>query len=283
MADLHLITLPIGNIRDLTPRAFEVLGAQREFYAEDTRAFKTLLGHLELPVVEYRIRSFHDQSQEQASRLIRVLDEGRDLFYVSEAGSPVISDPAYPIICQVLKKGHGIKTYPGVSAPIAALELSGLPPHPFTFYGFLPREEKKKEELFLGLKEKHTHIFFEGTARVGKTLELLERVLPEISVSLCRELTKKFEQVERFKAKEWSSKRDRVPLKGEFVLLLYSREGLSSFRRERVYSAEKAYHLAKEYVDRPTPKGLAKLLGALLDQDVNRLYLQLGKKHKKNS
>ena len=119
------------------------------------------------------------------------LDGGKDLFYASSAGSPIISDPAYPLVREALKRGHEIASCSGVSAPIAALEVSGLPPVPFTFHAFLPRTEIKKKKLFSSLSARHTHIFFEGQARVDKSLKILASVLPDSQVVLCRELSKK--------------------------------------------------------------------------------------------
>ena len=142
MAKLTLVGLPIGNAQDITKRAYSILENQKSFLVEDTRNFKSLLSHYGLDLTQYRLESFHDHNKENISKLMAKMDRGEDLFLCSDAGSPVLSDPAFPLVRAALDKGHEIETIPGVSSPIVALELSGLPPHPFKFWGILPRKDQ---------------------------------------------------------------------------------------------------------------------------------------------
>jgi len=154
-----LLNTPIGNLGDLTPRVLEALKTGRVFAVEDTRVFKELLNHLEITLEGKNIFSFHDQSNPKEIERLLELATQQDLYLVSDAGSPIISDPAYPIVSNARKAAIEIDSYSGVSSPIMALELSGLPPMPFTFHGFLPRDKGPKENIFLTLN-RGTHIFF---------------------------------------------------------------------------------------------------------------------------
>ena len=254
---------------DITLRALEQIKAQKAFFVEDTRSFKSLLNHFNLSVKEYILQSFHDHSSEAKSdKIIDLLNEGQDIFYASEAGSPIVSDPAFPLICKALYYGHNIKNYPGVTAPIAALEVSGLPPHPFSFWGFLPRKKGKKRDFLFSLKSHCTHIFFESLSRIENTVELIKEHFPQAQVSVCRELTKKFEQIIRFKALDWPKVKDMISMKGEFVLLIYFEQDFID--EEKLL---KGYHkMALDYMDRPSLKKLAKLLGQILAKDTNEIY-----------
>ena len=272
MAKLTLITLPIGNLDDLTLRVGQCLRDNRQFLAEDTRVFRSLLRHLKLDEKAYQIQSFHDHEQEKTSKLIEKMNGGENLFLVSDAGSPIISDPGFPLVKAAIENGHEVETLPGASAPITALELSGLPPSPFSFYGFLPREDGKKRKVFEGLKGRHTHIFFEGTSRMIQTLNLLEKEFGDFQLAVGRELTKLHQSIYRFKASDWSKYRDEMVEKGEFVLLIYNP------KEANVSNNGELKKMAESYLNKGTPKSLAKLLAHILDGEVNEIYGKLPKK-----
>ena len=145
MSGLTLVTLPIGNINDITLRALEALKSGEIFYAEDTRVFKDLLRNLGIEYQHKFIDSFHDQSIGKIEQILKKIEEGNQVYLVSDAGSPAISDPAYPLIKELVQKNISISTLPGVTSVVTALELSGLPPHPFHFWGFIGRKLCKKQ------------------------------------------------------------------------------------------------------------------------------------------
>ena len=143
MAGLTLITVPIGNLEDITFRAKQKLVECTTIVAEDTRVLKELLSRLEVDYSEKRIWAFHDHSEDTSLQgMLKAMQEG-ELAYVSDAGSPVISDPALPLVKIALENDLAVDALPGVNAPIAALELSGLPATPFHFHGFLGRDKGK--------------------------------------------------------------------------------------------------------------------------------------------
>jgi 16S rRNA (cytidine1402-2'-O)-methyltransferase len=263
-----LLNTPIGNLGDLTPRVLEALTKGEVFAVEDTRVFRELLNHVGISVSGKRIFSLHDQSeQSQVGKLLEFLNAG-DLYVASEAGSPIVSDPAYPLVLAAYEKGIEVESYSGVSSPIMALELSGLPPIPFQFHGFLPRESGKRAKSF-NETGYGTHIFFEAPTRIEETLDELSVLHPEFQVALVRELSKKFQQVVRFKAGEWQEKKKEVTFKGEFVLMFHRQEGVSQMGGE-------VRTLALELLaNQGGPKNLAKLLGAILDRSTKDIYSEL--------
>ena len=209
MGKIILLNTPIGNLGDLTPRVLNALKEGHQFAAEDTRVFKDLLNHLGISLEGKRVFSLHDQSEGSVIEKLLDMAEREDLYVTSDAGSPIISDPGYPLIVGAYKRGLKIESYSGVSSPIMALELSGLPPIPFHFHGFLPREDAKKTKIFNELTI-GTHIYFEAPTRIEDTLDLLSEVLPQVEVAVVRELSKKFEQVLRFKADTWKTMKSEM-------------------------------------------------------------------------
>jgi 16S rRNA (cytidine1402-2'-O)-methyltransferase len=269
-----LLNTPIGNLGDITPRVSEALKNGTTFAVEDTRVFKDLLNHLGVSVSGKRIFSLHDQSESsQVSKLLE-LCHGDDLYVASEAGSPIISDPAYPLIVAAYEKGIKVESYSGVSSPVMALELSGLPPIPFQFHGFLPRETGKREKIFAEVGY-GTHIFFEAPTRVEDTLDELSKVRPDADIAVVRELSKKFEQVLKFKGQEWKEVKKDLTFKGEFVVLFHNKETSGGSNSEL---KELAGDILKTGA---TPKSLAKLLGLILDRPTKEIYSELND-HKKS-
>ncbi len=273
MGKIILLNTPIGNLGDITPRVLEALTKGETFAVEDTRVFKELLNHLGISLNGKRVYSLHDQSENsQVGKLLELVGGG-DLYVASEAGSPIVSDPAYPLVVAAYEKGIEVESFSGVSSPIMALELSGLPPIPFQFHGFLPRESGKRAKSFNDTGY-GTHIFFEAPTRIEDTLDELSVLHPEFHVALVRELSKKFQQVVRFKAHEWSEIKKQVMFKGEFVLMFHRQDVASQLNSEvRV--------LAQEYLaNEAGPKNLAKLLGIILDRPTKEIYAELNRQKK---
>ena len=268
MGKIILLNTPIGNLGDLTPRVQEALTNGMTFAVEDTRVFKDLLSHLGISLQGKRIMSLHDQSGEgEVDRLVS-LAENQDLFVASEAGSAIISDPAYPLVSAAVKKGIKIESYSGVSSPIMALELSALPPLPFQFHGFLPRESGKRVQIFENVGY-GTHIFFEAPTRIEDTLGELAKTLPQVNVCVVRELSKKFEQVLRFQAGDWERVRSELTIKGEFIFLFHKADAEQK-------SGTNLRRLSEDLIrEGATPKALAKLLGEILDRPTKEIYAEL--------
>jgi len=263
-----LLNTPIGNLGDITPRVSEALKAGEQFAVEDTRVFKELLNHLGISLNNKRVFSLHDQSEKtQVSKLLELTRSG-DLYVASEAGSPIISDPAYPLVVEAYEQGIEVDSYSGISSPVMALELSGLPPIPFHFHGFLPRESGKRTKIFQDAPY-GTNIYFEAPTRIAETMKDLMEADPEAQVCLVRELTKKFQECLRFRSKDWPEIHDKLTIKGEFILLFYQES-------ESKQSFGPLKELASEYLSQKgSSKTLAKILGHILDRPTKEIYSEL--------
>lgn len=264
---LTLVTTPIGNKSDITDRAKEKLQESRVILSEDTREIRKLLEILNIDASEKQIYSFNDHDQENVSKILSKLNVDEVLF-VSDAGSPIVSDPAFPLVKYFIDNNLELDTMPGVSAPIAALELSGLAPHPFTFHGFLGRKESEIAQKFNYCQSLGgTHLFFEAPTRIIESLSILAKCSPEASVSVCREITKLYQSVYRFKAQEYKSQ--AITEKGEFVLVV-------NFGEKKLVNDGQFEKLAQAYMDKKTPKNLSKLLAQILNKSVDEIYQELG-------
>ena len=261
MAKLVLVGLPIGNKEDLTARAMDALKVGKYFLAEDTRSFGLFLKLLGIPTDNKTLISYHDfSSNKKFTQVEKLLDSGEDVYLVSEAGSPIISDPAFPLVRHLTQNGYEVDSLPGVTSPILALELSGLPPHPFSFHGFFPREKRDK---FLSQLNSGTHIFFESPHRILEALEILSSAFPEGDFCVCRELTKKFQSTYRFRGEDF--KKDDIRAQGEFVIVCH-------LKGTKSLDESKLKKLAKDYLDKGGKKALAKVLAEILDEDVKKIY-----------
>lgn len=190
---LYLVATPIGNLKDITFRALEILKEVDKIYAEDTRTSKTLLSYYN---IETKLESYHEFNQElKEDKIITEIENGMHIALISDAGLPVISDPGYKIASALIKKGLRVSTIPGPSAGISALIKSGIAPMPYLFYGFLDAKEAKKKEELNELKyEKSTLVFYEAPHRINKTLEAMLEVLGNRFISIEREITKLHEE-----------------------------------------------------------------------------------------
>lgn len=274
MGKIILLNTPIGNLGDITPRVLEALNKGEIFAVEDTRSFKDLLNHLGISLQGKRIYSMHDQSEDSQVKKLVELAQSSDLYVASEAGSPIVSDPGYPLILAAYEAGLKVESYSGVSSPIMALELSGLPPIPFQFHGFLPRESGKREKIFADVGY-GTHIFFEAPTRIEETLNELSKFQPDLPVCIVRELSKKFEQVVRFKSGDWFEVKKDVNFKGEFVLLFHKAQVVSGS------SNLELKNLAQEILaNGGSPKNLAKIISLILDRPTKDIYSELNRQKK---
>jgi len=193
---LYLVPVPIGHPDDLTIRARQVLSAVAVVAAEDTRHFATLARHHEIGT---RAVSYHDHNEESRSReLIERLRSGEDVALVSDAGTPLVSDPGYRLVRAAIDAGIAVTSLPGASAVTTALAASGLPPHPFRFIGFLPRGAAGRRATFEALRvEAATIVAFEAPHRLLVALRDAAAALGDRRVCLARSLTKPHERYQR--------------------------------------------------------------------------------------
>jgi 16S rRNA (cytidine1402-2'-O)-methyltransferase len=215
---LYVVATPIGNLGDITLRAVEVLGSVDLVASEDTRKTGRLLRHLGL---SKRQVSFHEHNEEQADlRIVTDLERGGKVALVTSAGTPSISDPGYTLVRRVIDAGLPCTVVPGPSAVVAALVLSGLPVHAFTFRGFPPRKPgPRRRFLAVDVASPHTLVFYESPHRLRAFLDDAIEVLGDRPAALANDLTKLHERVERGTL---SALRDGLEerLRGEFTLVV---------------------------------------------------------------
>jgi 16S rRNA (cytidine1402-2'-O)-methyltransferase len=216
---LYIVSTPIGHLKDITLRAVETLQAVDLIAAEDTRHTGIFLKHygIKKPLTSY----FDHNEKGKAVHLLGLLREGKNIALVSDAGTPGICDPGYRLIKLVRDQGIPMTVIPGVTAFTTALTLSGLPSDRFAFEGFVPVKPGARQKKFESIKgEERTVIFYESPRRLLRTLKDIETILGNPRVSIARELTKAFEEIQRASASEWAEMISRRPLKGECVLLI---------------------------------------------------------------
>lgn len=268
MSGLYLITLPIGNSEDITLKAQRWLNEIDTFYAEDTRVFKDLLKDLNIDYSSKAIDSFHDHSENKIERIIKKLESGDKIGLVSDAGSPVISDPAYPLIREVIKSNIPLFNASGITSVVCALELSGLPANPFHFWGFIGRSESDRKNLFNQfLSTNGTHIFFESPHRIYETIKSFFDTFPEEELVVARELTKKFQEIKKLNINHLKNLNERILDKGEFVLLCHLKTVTTAKLDNKLIEE------INDYLENGgNTKKLAKIFGKILNEESRVIY-----------
>jgi 16S rRNA (cytidine1402-2'-O)-methyltransferase len=222
-AGLYFVATPIGSARDITLRALDVLASADVLVAEDTRTARKLMEIHGVPLGARRVLAFHDHSGEGViAKLVAMMRDGQSVAYVSEAGTPLVADPGYELGVAAIKDGIAVHTAPGASAVLAALTVSGLATDRFAFVGFLPNSRTQRQSEIAALRNVgFTLVFYESPKRIHEMLDDLVQVLGgEREGAICRELTKKFEEVQRGTlANLVDGLKDRR-LKGELVVLV---------------------------------------------------------------
>lgn len=219
---LFIVSTPIGNMQDITFRAIEVIKNADYIISEDTRETQKLLNYFQISKNQI---SYRDENHYKVlPKILDLLSSGCSLALVTDRGTPLISDPGFKLVKEVIKNGYNVDSIPGPSSVITALTLSGLPTDRFIFLGFLPKSEKQRKDTF----EKYgnldsTLIFFESPNRISKFLEEAKSVLGNRNVCVAKELTKVNQEVYRFNLQDLESQ--KIDLRGEFVVLI-SKEGL---------------------------------------------------------
>lgn len=219
MGTLYIVATPIGNLEDVTLRSLRVLREVDWILAEDTRRTRILLDHFEIPS---RATSLHEHNE--AARIpgiLAALAEGRSVALVSDAGTPLVSDPGARLVAAATDAGHRVEPVPGASALLAAWTVSGTGGGPVLFLGFLPRKAGARRACLEAQRGRpESFVLYESPRRVAATLRDVHAVLGDRSACLARELTKKHEEVLRGPVAELAAQLDGVPLKGECTIVI---------------------------------------------------------------
>lgn len=218
---LYIVATPIGNLGDISQRAKEILNTADVIAAEDTRVTKKLFSLLGLSL-QKKFIVYEDHSEnERYQDIINLINQGQMVALVSDAGSPLISDPGYKLVRECRKQNIKISVIPGACAVVCALQLSGLPTNRFMFAGFVPNKEKARLDLFSELNNINTTLVLYDTAnKIDKTLSAIEKIMPNREIAIVREITKMYEECISGTASELIKKINNTPLKGELVLVI---------------------------------------------------------------
>ena len=217
-AGLYIVATPIGNLGDITPRALATLRGVAAVACEDTRVTGKLLSHLG---IKQRLIRYDDHADERARDRVLDLAETEPVALVSDAGTPLISDPGYRLVRAARERGIAVTSLPGASAAIVALTLAGLPTDRFLFAGFLPSKDKGRRAVLQELGTvRATLVFYETGPRLTASLETIAEMLPGREVAVARELTKLYEECRTGAPGELAAHYAAHPPKGEIVLLV---------------------------------------------------------------
>jgi 16S rRNA (cytidine1402-2'-O)-methyltransferase len=223
---LYIVATPIGNIEDITIRALRILKEVDIIASEDTRETMNLLKYYQ---INNKLISYHKWNEmEKSKEILNFLLEGKKIALVCDRGTPGISDSAYIIVKKAQQANIPVVAIPGASSLTSAISVSGFPINEFTFFGFIPRKDGKKKKFFETVgKYKQYIIFFESVHRIKKTLQIISEIFPEREICICRELTKKFEEVISLKTQQSIQYYNNKKLKGEFVIILEGNKNVS--------------------------------------------------------
>ena len=215
---LNFISTPIGNLNDISLRAIEVIRNSDYLYSEDTRNFKKILNHINCKKTS---KSFHEHNEEKLiGEILNLIRKNKYVSIVTDAGTPGISDPAYRLIRAAIDVNCLVQSVPGPSAFIAALVCSGLPTDRFIFEGFLPQKKGRKGKLEKIRNIDATVIYYESPNRVQKTLNDILKYIGDRPAVICREISKKYEEIFRGTVSELLLQFNSKKTKGEFVIMI---------------------------------------------------------------
>ena len=269
---LNLISTPIGNLNDISLRAIEALKNADYIFAEDTRNAKKLLNFIDC---RSKCSSFHEHNENRVTAtIIQKLKKNPELeiVIISDAGSPAISDPGYYLIQECINNKIDFSHIPGPSSVINAVILSGLPTSSFTFLGFVPKKKNQKIDFLRSLnKFTETIILFESGKRIPETIKYLcDEHSENKKISLCREMTKLHETIERGTISSILKKinDDKLILKGEFVIVLEASD-------DKYLNAKLDKKIQKAFIKNMAPKDAAKLISMITGENKRDVYKQL--------
>ena len=261
---LYVVATPIGNLEDISYRAVRILSEVDLVAAEDTRHSALLLSHYS---IKSPMQALHEHNEEQVTgRILERISSGQAIALISDAGTPLISDPGYRLVRAAREAGLPVYSVPGPSAVTAALSIAGLPPDHFAFEGFLPsKTAARKKTLEQLCRETRTLVFFESSHRIEAAINNMAEIFgPQRLAAVCRELTKKFETVLRAPLADLGEKlaSDKNQTRGEFVIVV---SGYEASADESMADAQMMASALLEYL----PASQAVRVAAKLD-DVSR-------------
>ena len=269
-ATLFLVATPIGNLEEMSVRAINTLKEVDCIAAEDTRNTIKLLNHFE---IKTKLMSHNEHNWKQSiPKILELLKDGKNIALVSDAGYPAISDPGYELVQAAIQEGYGVVPISGPNACLNALVVSGIAPQPFTFYGFLDHQDKTKKKELQALKNhQETLVFYESPYRIEKTLSIMLEIFGDRSIALCRELTKRHEEIIRGTISEI------IPLcetlKGEMVLVVEGAKEIEKQDEDVDIIAEIEKRLSQGASPKDAIKDVAKTF-QLKKNEVYDLYLK---------
>ncbi len=269
---LFLVATPIGNMNEITYRAIDTLKNVSYIAAEDTRNTIKILNHFD---IHTKLISHHEHNiVTSIPKIIDLLKDGHDIALVSDAGYPAISDPGYELVLKTIDEGFNVVPISGCNACLDALVVSGIAPQPFLFYGFLDHADKNKRKELKSLKNyKETIVFYESPHRIKKTLLLMLEIFGNRKIALCRELTKKHEEINRGSIEEILEVVD--DMKGEMVIVV---EGNKSVIKEPIFEQTIEEHV-NEYIDKGmTTKDAIKKVAKIRNVSKNIIYNEYHRK-----
>ncbi|MFV0330214.1 MAG: 16S rRNA (cytidine(1402)-2'-O)-methyltransferase [Dysgonomonas sp.] len=231
MGKLYIIPTPVGNLEDITFRAIRLLKEVSLILAEDTRTTGILLKHFD---IQNKMQSYHKFNEHKAvAHIVDRINAGEDMALVSDAGTPGISDPGFLVVRECVSAGIQVECLPGATAFVPALVASGIPCDRFCFEGFLPQKKGRMTRLKILADENKTIVFYESPHRVLKTLtQLAEYMGEDRYAATCREISKKYEEIQRGSLKELILHYTMNEPRGEFVIVLSGKEERSKEREQ---------------------------------------------------
>lgn len=270
---LYLVPTPIGNLKDITLRALETLEEADFIAAEDTRQTLKLLNHFNIkkPLISYH--KFNEQIK--SDKIIELIEEGKNVALVSDAGTPGISDPGSVIVQRCIETNIDFEVLPGATAITTALVYSGLDTTKFLFRGFLPRENKDRKAIVDEiLQSQETLIFYEAPHRLIDTLTFLLEMFGDRKIAVCRELTKIYEEIYRGTLKQAVQYFIENKPRGEFVLILEGKklEDIKEEKKEAWISLSIEEHILKYMNDGINKKEAIKLVAKERELPKNEVY-----------
>jgi len=267
-AGLYVVATPIGNLEDISYRAVRILSEVDLIAAEDTRHSRVLLSHYDITTP---MQALHEHNETQvAARILEQMGNGNAIALISDAGTPLISDPGFHLVCAAREAGIPVFAVPGPSAVTTALSIAGLPPDRFAFEGFLPSKSAARRKRLKELnRESRTLVFFESSHRIEATIDDMAEVFGQQRlVAVCRELTKKFETVLRAPLAEVARTlaEDKNQTRGEFVVLVKGHED------DKDKALSNAHKLAQELLEYLPASQAARVAAKLNDVPRRKVY-----------
>lgn len=232
---LNIVATPIGNLEDITYRAIRILKESDYVFAEDTRVTKKLLNYFEIDTVVYRYDEF--TKKHQIENMLNLMQEGKSIALVTDAGTPCISDPGYEVVDAALKAGIKVTPIPGPSAMVAAASVAGISLRRMAFEGFLPKKKGRQTLLKELAEDERTLVLFESPHRILKTVMDINEFMGDREIIIVREITKIYEEIIRGTTLEVAKRLEENPIKGEIVLIIKGRE--ETKKKEKVNKYKK--------------------------------------------